>query len=55
VLKVEKQLPSTDAERVDKFKAEVKPIVEGIEDVEMNVNCVLSRRQVQSGRKCDYS
>jgi len=40
-MKVEKQLPSTDAEKVDKFKADVKPIVEGIEDVEMNVNCVL--------------
>jgi len=40
-LKVEKQLPSTQAAKAEAFKAAVKPIVEGVEDVTINVNSVV--------------
>jgi len=41
VLKVEKQLPSTQAEKAKKFKEEVQPIIEGIEGVAISVSSVV--------------
>jgi len=41
VLKVEKQLPSTQSEKAEKFKADVKPIIEGIEGVTISVAAVV--------------
>ena len=36
-LTVDKELPSTEAAKVDKFKEAIKPIIEGVEGVEIKV------------------
>jgi len=41
VLKVEKSLPSTQSEKVAKFKEAIKSIIEGVEDVTISVNSVV--------------
>lgn len=40
-LSVEKELPSSDAEKAEKFKAAVQPIIDGIENVSVKVTSAL--------------
>ena len=40
-LKVEKQLPSTQSAKADKFKEDIKPIIDGIEGISISVNSVV--------------
>jgi hypothetical protein len=40
-LKVAKQLPSTQAEKADKFNEMVKGVIDGVEGVSITVNSVL--------------
>jgi len=41
VLKVEKQLPSTESAKVDQFKEAIKPITDGISGVSISVAAVV--------------
>jgi hypothetical protein len=40
-LKVAKQLPSTQAEKADKFNEMVKGVIDGVEGVSISVNAVV--------------
>jgi len=40
-MKVAKQLPSTDQEKADKFNEAIKPIIDGIEGVQVSVAAVV--------------
>ena len=42
VLNVEKELPASKQDVADKFSAAVKPIIEGIEGINMSIACALN-------------